>query len=118
MTPTILVVVLGFVAFSQWGQIKHIEYEVGNLEIRTINLKIVDKSENLIPEANISVEPQYSFDEIKPKYQITVVGVGRVRLAVAFSGEFILKVGAPGYNTKTIEYKDQSSTEMTITLNQ
>lgn len=107
---------VAFIAFFQWGKISHLKYEVDNIKIRLINLQIIDKDRNLIPEANISVEPQYSFEEVKPKYKIIIVGTGQVRLAVTFSGAFKLKIGASGYRTKEVEYSNKSLTEMTIQL--
>jgi len=114
--PSVLLLALGIAAFFMWSSKANLEWEVEDLTLREIQLNIENREGNKIKEATIGVEPMYSFDEIKPKHKLTILGEGSARLSVVFVRNFRIRVGANGYKTKEIEYTDSDPTELTVSL--
>ncbi|WOO42260.1 hypothetical protein [Rubellicoccus peritrichatus] len=115
-TSSILILVLGITAFFMWSSKSNLEWEIEDLTLRDIQLIIKNKEGKKLKEAFIGVEPMYSFDEIKPKHTLTILGEGEVRLSVVFVRRFKIQVGANGYKTRTIEYGESDPSELQITL--
>jgi hypothetical protein len=99
-----------------WSSKSNLEWELEDLTLREIQLSIEDNEGNQLNEASIGVEPMYSFDEIRPRHKLTILGEGKARLSVVFVRNFKIRAGASGYKTKTIEYKDSDPSELQITL--
>ncbi|MGB0257862.1 MAG: hypothetical protein ACPGES_04330 [Coraliomargarita sp.] len=114
--PSIVLIGLGIIVFFQWSERSMLVMEVEDLTLRELHLTITDSEGNALPEASIGIEPSYSFDEIKPKYQLTILGKGSARLSVVFAREFKIQAGASGYKSRTIKFRDSDPTELNITL--
>ena len=89
---------------------------VDDLTVREVTLSIVDTEGGALEGVTVGVEPMYSFDEIKPQYQMTILGEGRVRLSVMFSRHFKLRVGAADHKTTTYDYDESDPSDLTVTL--
>ncbi len=116
-TATVVALISSFIAFMLWGENKHLEWAVGNMTLKEINLSVVDQQGNPVKEASINIEPMYSFDEVKPKYKMTILGQGEARISIAFSRHFKMQIGGKGYQTKLLEFSDDDSTDLSVKLN-
>ncbi len=114
--PSVLLLALGIAAFFLWTNQSHLKWEIEDLTLREIQLRIENKEGKKLKEASIGVEPMYSFDEIKPKHKLTILGEGKARLSVVFVRHLKIEAGANGYKTEVIEYSDSDPSELLITL--
>jgi len=114
--PSVLLLVLGIAAFFMWSSKSNLEWEIEDLTIREIQLRIENKEGKKLKEASIGVEPMYSFDEIKPKHKLTILGEGNARLSVVFVRNFKIEASARGYRSRRIEYSDSDPSELLIIL--
>ena len=114
--PSLLLLALGIAAFFMWSSKANLEWELEDLTLREIQLRIENKEGMKLKEASIGIEPMYSFNEIKPKHKLTILGEGNARLSVVFARHFKIEAGASGYKTEVIEYSDSDPAELLITL--
>ena len=118
--PSLLLLALGIAAFFMWSSKANLEWELEDLTLREIQLRIENKEGMKLKEASIGIEPMYSFNEIKPRHKLTILGEGKARLSVVFARQFArhfkIEAGASGYKTEVIEYSDSDPAELLITL--
>ncbi|CAA6679398.1 MULTISPECIES: hypothetical protein [unclassified Lentimonas] len=114
--PGVVLIILVVIALIIWSDSESLQMSVDDLTLREVTLSIVDAEGAALQEVTVGVEPMYSFDEIKPQYQMTILGEGRVRLSILFSWQCKIRVGAADYKTITHDYEESDPSDLTITL--
>ena len=114
--PSLALIVLAVIALCLWSSLVSLRSEVDDLTLRDLSISIVDEHGVGLEQISIGVESGYSFDEITPQYQVTMLGEGRVRLVVMFSWDFKILEGAEGYQTTVYDYTKVDHSELKLTL--
>ena len=117
-SSSILCIIAIITAIVMWSDKSSIQWALDDLTLRDIQIEVVDRNGEYIEAVSFAIEPRYSFDEIKPKSVLTIIGKGSARLSISFVRHFIIRINAPGYNSHEYQYNEDEPSDLRITLEQ
>ena len=114
--PALFLITLGVIAVTKSTDLSLLDREVEELSQQTIYLNVKDQNGDEISEYTVSIHPKYSFHNIHPKYEVSRLEGGDLRLLVSFSSDFVLRVNAQGYAEYRKELDIDSSRNLSVML--
>lgn len=118
ISPYLIIIVIGFFLMARNGELHHLQYEIENLILKELTIEVVNNNGETIKNVRFSMAPEYSFQEIKPKFYMVPLAENKIRIVIASSNKSLLTLGAPGYLDKTMKIENTSPSNMQLILHE